>query len=557
MAMPRGRIRGFVRRPTPEQLAELGAAEFLNLTPAEARQYAAILDQTLAGVDRVDELPAPVLPLEFTDRDPGGPPSDADDPYHAFIRRCHVRGAADGPLARLTVGVKDNLAVAGVPVTNSSRTLSYTPTSDAVVVNRLLAAGADVVGKTNLDDFSTSGTGESSWYGPARNAVDPTRSAGGSSGGSGSAVRSGAVDLGIGVDEGGSARIPASFNGVVSIKPTQGLVPSHGMTYMDHTIDAVCPMARTVELTARMLDVISGHSDRDPQWVRGAPVPTRAVAGLDEGVAGLRIGVVTESTDPDLCEPGVLTGFETACGALRGAGATLAPVSVPLWSDAWAIETTLLLHMAWLTAQSDGSGYSHLGEVDVERTHAFGMVRRLEADSFPPFFKVWLLGGRYLHDRYFSTYFAKAANLRRALTAQLDATFERFDLLVTPTTPQVAPVLLDRPAEDAELLSRGTTMVANCCPLNLSGHPGLALPSGVDEATGMPTSIQVVAPRWDDALTFRAGAVVEAAVGEAGLGAVRPVGAGTNGCGPNGCGPKGAPAPRGASTPGRRGVPST
>lgn len=513
MGLPRGRIRGFVRRPTPEQLTELGAAEHLSLTPREAEQYAAVLDRTLVGVDRVDELCAPTPPLRYTDRDPGGPPSDADDPFHAFIRRCQVTGAPEGPLAGLTVGVKDNLAVAGIPITNASRTLSYTPTTDAVVVARLLAAGADIVGKTNLDDFSTSGTGESSWYGPPRNAVDPTRSAGGSSGGSGSAVRSGAVDLALGVDEGGSARIPASFNGVVSIKPTQGLVPSHGLTYMDHTIDSVCPMARTVELTARMLDVISGHSDRDPQWVRGKPAPTTAAAGLGEGVAGLRVGVVTEAADPALCESGVLAAFDTACAALRADGANLAPVSVPLWSDAWAIETTLLLHMAWLTAQSDGCGYSHLGEIDVERTHAFGLVRRLEADAFPPFFKVWLLGGRYLHDSYFSTYLAKAANLRRALTAQLDAAFERFDLLVTPTTPQVAPVLLDRPAEDPELLSRGTTMVANCCVLNLSGHPALAVPSGVDGATGMPTSIQIVAPHWADALTFRAGAVVEAMAG--------------------------------------------
>jgi amidase len=515
MATPRGRIRGFVRRPTPEQLVEIGAAEHLRLTPEEATDLAAALDATLAGVDRLDELHpgASAAPaLRWTDRDPGGVPSAADDPFHAFVRRCRVRGAPEGPLAGLTVGVKDNLAVAGIPVTNASRTLSYTPTTDAEVVVRLLDAGAEIAGKTNLDDFSTSGTGESSWYGPARNAVDPARSAGGSSGGSGSAVRSGAVDLAIGVDEGGSARIPASFNGVVSIKPTQGLVPSHGLTYMDHTIDAVCPIARTVELTARMLDVMSGHSDRDPQWVRARPEPTRTADVLGEGVAGMTVGVVAEGVREGLCEPGVLTGFEQACDTLRDAGATVVPVSIPLWAEAWAIETTLLLHLAWANVQLDGAGYSHLGEVDVERTHAFGLVRRLEADSFPPFFKVWLLGGRYLHDSYFSTYFAKAANLRRALTAQIDAAFAGCDLLVTPTTPQVAPVLLDRPAADGELLERGTTMVANTCVLNLSGHPGLAVPSGAD-AAGLPTSIQIAAPHWADERTFRAGAVVEAALG--------------------------------------------
>jgi amidase len=512
MATPRGRIRGFVRRPTPAQVAELGTAEHLNLTDAEAHQYAEVLDRTFTMMDRLDELAVPTTPLHHTDRDPGAVPAAEDDPFHAFVRRCRVRGAADGPLAGLTVGVKDNLAVAGVPVTNASRTLTFTPTADAVVVERLLDAGAEITGKTNLDDFSTSGTGESSWFGPARNAVDPARSAGGSSGGSGSAVRSGAVDLAVGVDEGGSARIPASFNGVVSIKATQGLVPSHGLTYMDHTIDAVCPIARTVELTARMLDVMSGHDDRDPQWVRARPEPTHAADVLGEGVTGLRIGVVAEGSGEDLCEPGVLAGFAQACDALRAAGATVVPVSIPLWSDAWAIETSLLMHLAWLGTQTDGAGYSHLGEVDVERTHAFGLVRRMEADAFPPFFKVWLLGGRYLHDTYFSTYFAKAANLRRALTAQIDTVLGGCDLLVTPTTPQVAPVLLDRPADDDELLGRGTTMVANTCVTNLSGHPSLAVPSGVD-ADGMPTSVQIVAPHWEDARTFRGGAVVEAAVG--------------------------------------------
>lgn len=513
MAMPRGRIRGFVRRPTPEQIVELATAEHMTFTARESEQYSEILDQVLACADRLDELAAPVPALAFTHRDPGSAPTDEQDPMHAFIRLCRVEGAPGGPLARMRVGVKDNLAVAGVPITNSSRTLSYTPTTDAVVVSRLLAAGADIVGKTNLDDFSTSGTGESSWYGPARNAVDPARSAGGSSGGSGSAVRSGAVDLAIGVDEGGSARIPASFNGVVSIKATQGLVPSHGLTYMDHTIDAVCPIGPTVELTARMLDVLSGHSDRDPQWVRGRPAPTETVAALGAGVEGMTIGVVTEGSHAGMCEPGVLVAFEESCAALRAAGASVVPVSIPLWAEAWTIETVLLLHLAWLTAQSDGAGYSHLGEVDVERVHAFGLARRLEADHFPPFFKVWLLGGRYLHDQYFSTYFGKAANLRRALTAEVDAALEGCDLLVTPTTPHVAPVLLDRPAEDIELLSRGTTMTANTSVLNLTGHPALAVPSGVDPATGMPASIQIVGPHWADARTFSAGAVVEAAVG--------------------------------------------
>ncbi|WP_288336526.1 amidase family protein [uncultured Gordonia sp.] len=513
MSVPRGRIRGFIRRPTPQEVAQLAEREYLSLTPEEAEIYARVLDDTFAAVDRLDELGAQVPSLRHTTRDPGRVPTDVEDPFHAFTRICEVKGADAGPLRGMRVGVKDNLSVAGIPVTNSSRTLSYTPTVDAVVVERMLDAGATVVAKTNLDDFSTSGTGESSWFGPARNAVDPSRSAGGSSGGSGSAVRSGAVDIAIGVDEGGSARIPASFNGIVSIKATHGLVPSHGLTYMDHTIDAVCPMASTVAATARLLDVISGHDDRDPQWVRRSPEPTTAESSVHDGVGGLRVGVVTEACDESLCDQSVLDALEDSCQALSTGGAEMSQISIPLWREAWAIETALLLHLAWLTFQSDGIGYSHLGEVDVERVHGFGLVRRMESDSFPPFLKTWLLGGRYLNERYFSTYFAKAANLRRALTAQVSAALQDVDLLVCPTTPHVAPVLLDRPADDDELLSRGTTMVANTCVLNLSGHPALAVPNGVDQLTGMPTSLQIVGAHWADELTFRAGQVIQDSVG--------------------------------------------
>ena len=512
MSAPRGRIRGFIRPPTPEQVKALGALEHMSLTDDEAQQYSAVLGGVLSAIDRLDELTQPTPKLKYTDRDPGRVPTAEEDPYHAFIRFVEVRGAQIGPLARLRVGVKDNLAVAGIPVTNASRSLSYTPTVDALVVERLLDAGADIVGKTNLDDFSTSGTGESSFYGPARNAVDPSRSSGGSSGGSGSAVRSGIVDIALGVDEGGSARIPASFNGVVSLMATHGLVPSHGLTYMDHTIDYVCPIARDVETVAKAIDAISGHSTRDPQWMRGTPGPTNTLATLGDGVAGLRIGVVQEATREENCDPGVLQGFADACEALTKAGATVVPVSVPLWSEAWSIELALLCHLGWGMAQSDGIGFGHMGEVDVERAHGFGLVRRMEADAFPPFFKTWLLAGRYLSDTYYSTYLGKAQNLRRALKAEIDAALVDCDLLVTPTTPQVAPKLLDRPANDEELLSRGTTMVANTSPLNLSGHPALAVPSGAD-ADGMPTSIQIIGREFTEALTLRAGAVVEAAVG--------------------------------------------
>lgn len=513
MAVPSGgaRLRGFLRRPTPEQLTELARREHLSLTPGEATMYADVLDGIFASLDRLDELDPGSRPLRWTDRDPGRQPTPDEDPFNAFVRRCRVPGAAAGPLAGLRVGIKDNLAVAGVPLTNGSRTAPYTPTADAVSVERLLDAGATVVGKLNLDDFSASGTGESAFFAPPRNPHDARRSAGGSSGGSGSAVASGHVDLALGVDQGGSARIPASFCGVVSLKATHGLIPSHGVTHIDHSIDYVCPVARTVELTAIATDVLAGPDDRDPQWVRGLQVPACADA-LDRGVAGLRIGVLEQGVDPDLCDPDVLANLDGALGALAAGGAEITRVSVPLWTEAWSIELAMLCHLGWAMAQSEGMGFGHLGELDGARAHAYALVRRLEADSFSPFFKVWLLAGRYLHEQYFSTMYAKAQNLRLALRRHVDAALASVDLLVMPTTPHVAPVMLAEAAGEAALLARGTTMVANTAPTNLTGHPSLAVPTGVDR-DGMPTSVQLVGRLFADHTTFAAGAVVEAALG--------------------------------------------
>ena len=162
-------------------------------------------------------------------------------------------------------------------------------------MERILAAGGTIVGKLNMDDFGASGLGETSAFGAPRNPVDPTRSAGGSSGGSGAAVRSGEVDLSLGVDQGGSGRIPAAFCGVVAVKPTHGLVPSWGIIHIDHTIDFVTPIARTVEGAALLLEVIAGHDWRDAQWVRGEPESGDFTGARTAGVEGLRIAVITES----------------------------------------------------------------------------------------------------------------------------------------------------------------------------------------------------------------------------------------------------------------------
>ena len=182
---------------------------------------------------------------------------------NVFIRKCKVKGESHGLLSGKTIGLKDNIRLAGVPMTNGSRLApGYVPVLDATVVERILEAGGTIIGKLNMDSFGMGGTSETSDFGVPLNPHNREFSTGGSSGGSAAAVAASEVNISLGVDEGGSARIPASWCGVISIKPTHGLVPSFGITYLDHTIDYICPTASTVEDTAITLEVIAGEDKK-------------------------------------------------------------------------------------------------------------------------------------------------------------------------------------------------------------------------------------------------------------------------------------------------------
>jgi amidase len=494
-------------------LEELAALEGVVLRPGEAEELLPVV----ASLTELSELEARIenaLPLPTApDRDPGELPSPADNPHNAFIRRCRVEGAAEGPLAGLDIGVKDNIAVAGVPTTNGSRLTPYTPVHDAVVIERILAAGGTIVGKLNMDDFGASGLGETSAFGPPRNPVDPSRSAGGSSGGSGAAVRAGEVDLALAVDQGGSGRIPAAFCGVVAAKPTHGLVPSWGISHIDHTIDFVTPLARTVAGAARLLGVIAGEDWRDAQWVRGAMRAEDYEAASSLGVEGLRVAVVRESVDPAVCRPAVLANLDRSAQALASEGATLGGVSIPLWTDGLAVFLPYVAHLFAEMFRSEGQGAGHLGAYDVHAMEAFAAARRYESARLAAQVKAWLLADRFVHERRRGLPYARLHNARLALRRAITSALEEWDVLLTPTLPITAPKLLEGKASFAEVSSRtSASLCYNTAPLNLSGHPALSVPSGVDE-DGLPTGAQLVAAPFADATAFRAAFALERRTG--------------------------------------------
>jgi amidase len=286
---------------------------------------------------------------------------------------------------------------------------------------------------------------------------------------------------------------------------------------MDHTIDHIGPITRTVADNALMLEVMAGADWRDPQWARGVPQPEdvpayTAMAG--QSVAGMKIGVIREALAPIGCTPDVLAAFDAACAQLTGLGAEVVEVSVPLWADAWAIESATILFGLHAMAASGGQGIGHLGRIDVETLAAQAAQARLGARDLPPFLQIALVTVEHLRDCYLGVHFGKGQNLRLELRRQVAAALDGVDLLATPTIPTVPFELLDRPASDAEMAERmGLGAVSNTCPLDLTGSPALTLPCGTGEH-GLPVGLQLIGRHFDEQTVYRAAFAFEAAGGE-------------------------------------------
>jgi amidase len=508
------RHRRRIEAPSVADVEALARADGIELRDGEAADLARTIVALVVAAARAEEHEMLEAPLRAGARDPGRRPAPDEDPHNAFIRFCRVQGAPEGPLAGRTVAVKDTIAIGGVPMTEGSLLPPFVPSTDSTVVERVLDAGGTITGTLNMDEMGGGATGVMSAFGPARNPVDPTRTAGGSSGGAGAAVRSGAVDLALGVDQGGSGRIPAAFCGVVCIKPTHGLVSTYGVGHIDHTLDFVTPLARSVADAAVLLEAIAGEDWRNPQCARGELGTGDYLGAREAGADGLRIGVVEESVTSVDTEPEVVDGLERAVSALGAAGAIVERFSLPIWADGFATYQPLVTHLFANTIRSEGVGYGHFGYIDVDRLHAFAVARRAQSVNLNPYIKCWLLADRFLHDEHLNLSYGRLQNQRLLIRRRIDETFDRFDLLLTPTVPLVAPKLFDHEPSIDELLTHTPANVAfNTAPLNLTGHPGISVPTERGREGMLPTAVQIVAPRFAEREALRAAFALETELG--------------------------------------------
>ena len=420
----------------------------------------------------------------------------------AAVDAAVAAGNDPGPLAGVTVALKDNMCTRGIPTTCSSKILEgWRPPYDATIVEKLHAAGAVVIGKTNLDEFAMGSSTENSAFGPTKNPHDTSRVPGGSSGGSAASVAAGFSQMALGSDTGGSIRQPAALCGVVGVKPTYGYVSRFGLVAFASSLDQIGPFTATVEDAALVLDVIGGH---DPLDSTSIPKEHPSLVGcLDQGVEGLRVGRITDL--PEGADPDVLERLEVAFEALVAAGATVVDVQVPAF--------TFGLTAYYLIAPAEAS--SNLARYDgvryglrVDAPDTNGMYAATREAGFGDEVKRRIMLGTYaLSAGYYDAYYGKALKVRRLIHDDFERAYQQADVLLTPASPSVAFPFGAKGDNPLAMYLCDTYTI----PTNLAGHPGMSVPFGTG-AHGLPVGVQVLAGTLQEPTMFRVAAELERAM---------------------------------------------
>lgn len=475
------------------------------------RDYAAVVATTLASYDVVDQLydkfarpQAPERAYRFAE--------PSDNPLGAWYVTTEIASGADGPLSGRAVAIKDNIAVAGIPMMNGSRTVEgFVPSRDATVVQRLLDAGAIIAGKSVCEDLCCSGSSFTSASGPVRNPWDPTREAGGSSSGSGALVASGAVELALGADQGGSVRIPASLCGIVGLKPTFGLVPYTGAFPIERTLDHLGPMTRTVADAALLLTVLAGPDGHDPR--QRAELPTVDYgAALTGDVTGLRVGLVVEGFGQPGALPEVDELVRSAAERLAEIGCVVGEASIPWHRRALHLFAVIFTDGAtYQMLEGNGYGLGVDGLYDPELMAHFARQRAANADQCAVTIKTTAVAGHYALIRRGGVPYAKARNLLPHLRAAYDDALTQYDVLVMPTVPGTADTLPKGSPGDFALLERALGKAFNTSPFNVTGHPAISVPAGLVD--GLPAGMMIVGKRFDDATVLKVADAFESVCG--------------------------------------------
>jgi aspartyl-tRNA(Asn)/glutamyl-tRNA(Gln) amidotransferase subunit A len=422
-----------------------------------------------------------------------------DPELHAFLATVDEAEGDGVPIA-----FKDLISTRGVETTAASKILAgYKPVFDATVASHCKRAGLPLLGKTNMDEFAMGSSTENSGYGPTRNPWDPKRVPGGSSGGSTAAVAAGMAPWALGSDTGGSIKQPAALCGVVGLRPTYGTVSRYGIVAFASSLDQIGPIAKTVRDCALLYRIIAG---RDPCDTTTVELPHPVEIPEAEDLRGLRIGVPKELNEADGIEPGVTEQVNAALDLARELGAEVEECSLPRSVD-YGLACYYLIAPAEASsnlARYDGVRYGHraAGNGDIRSLYA-----RTRDEGFGDEPKRRIMVGTYaLSAGYYEAFYGQAQKVRTLIKEEHEALFERFDILVSPTSPTVAFRLGERTENPLAMYLADVLTI----PPNIAGMPGLSIPCGL--ADGLPVGLQLIGPQFSENTLFRAGHALERAL---------------------------------------------
>jgi aspartyl-tRNA(Asn)/glutamyl-tRNA(Gln) amidotransferase subunit A len=436
----------------------------------------------------------------------------AGDELNAYLWQVEDPGnyeVEDGPLSGIPVAVKDIFCTEGSPTTAGSRILEgYRPPYTATAVRRLDAAGARVLGKTNMDEFAMGSSNENSAYGPVLNPWDRGRVPGGSSGGSAAAVAGGLAPCAIGTDTGGSIRQPASLCGIVGLKPTYGSISRYGMIAFASSLDQCGPLTRDVTDAALLLAALQG---RDPCDSTSVGIEGGIVAPSREDLSGLRFGVPSELSS-DAFDAGVRENFEATLAKIESLGGEIAEVSLP--SAEHGISAYYVLAPAEASsnlARYDGVRYGMRSE---SAGDLLEMYENTRAEGFGAEVKRRIMLGTYaLSSGYYDAYYGQAQKVRTRIAEDFKTAFAAVDFVVTPTSPSVAFGLGEKTDDPLSMYLNDFFTV----PMSLAGIPAISIPSGLAEPEGggpeLPVGFQIAAPAFAEQKLLEAAYALEQGIG--------------------------------------------
>ena len=467
--------------PTAELIARLHSGETTSR---------ALVEHSLA---RIAELNPTINAFVSTDEEAALTAADAIDARRAA-------GESLGLLQGLPLGLKDNICRQGTATTCGSRMLNnFQPPYDAHVVERIQAEDGIVIGKLNLDEFAMGSTTETSFHGVTRNPANTDHTPGGSSGGSAAAVAAGMVPLALGSDTGGSIRQPASFCGVVGLKPTYGRVSRYGLVAFASSLDQIGPLAKDTYGAALLLQTIAGHDQRDSTSVNH-PVDNYITAATTSR-ENLRIGVVKDHYTDGLSDD-VRAAIESQLEAYKAAGATLVDIELP--HAKYAVATYYLIAPSEASsnlARYDGIHYGHRSEqFDPATDNLVDLYCQSRAEGFGPEVKRRIMLGTYaLSAGYYDAYYLKALKVRRRIREDFDKAFQNVDVIAGPVAPSTAFPIGDKADDPLALyLSDIYTLSAN-----LAGIPGISIPLAA-APSGLPIGLQLQAPAFAESTLLAA-----------------------------------------------------